>query len=154
MSPVRGIRGATTVASNTASAITEATAELLHALRDMNELRPDDIGYLWFTVTDDLDAAFPADAARVMLGWTEVPLICGREIPVPGAIGHCVRVLIAWNTDKTQAQVRHAFMHGARALRPAWAYPRRTETPDPSYRGPRRRRDEPSTRRPGTREDE
>lgn len=121
MSGVRGIRGATTVRANDAAAITEATRELLVTLRDLNELRPEDIGYVIFTVTPDLDAAFPADAARAALGWTDVPLLCSREIPVPGALAMCVRVLISWNTNKTQSQVRHAFLHGARSLRPQWA---------------------------------
>ncbi|MEK7863989.1 MAG: chorismate mutase [Chloroflexota bacterium] len=121
MTAVRGIRGATTVRANDAAAITEATSELLRILRDQNGLRPEDIGYIWFTVTPDLDAAFPADAARAGLGWHDVPLICGREIPVPGALPKCVRVLIAWNTTVAQRDVRHAFLHGARVLRPAWA---------------------------------
>jgi chorismate mutase len=126
MTAVRGIRGATTVATNDAKSITEATAELLRILRDLNRLRPEDIAYVWFTVTPDLDAAFPADAARGGLGWTEVPLICGQEIPVPGALDRCVRVLIAWNTTVAQSEVRHAFLHGARVLRPSWA----VEVPD------------------------
>ncbi len=142
MTAVRGIRGATTAAANDAAAITSATAELLLMLRDLNALRPEDIGYIWFTVTDDLDAAFPADAARATLGWTEVPLICSREIPVPGSLPQCVRVLIAWNTTKTQGQIRHVYLRGARSLRPAWAYPPRAAKPDPSYSGPRRRRGE------------
>ena len=119
--PVRGIRGATTVARNEADAIYAATLELLNTIVKLNGVRPEDIGYIWFTVTEDLDAAFPADAARAGMGWTEVPLICGREIPVPGSLGRCVRTLIAWNTPKTQADVKHAFLHGARALRPSWA---------------------------------
>jgi chorismate mutase len=119
--PVRGIRGATTVALNDARAIYEATVELLSTIVSLNGLRAEDVGYIWFTVTDDLDAAFPADAARAGLGWTDVPLICGREIPVPGALEKCVRVLIAWNTAKTQSDVRHVFLHGARVLRPSWA---------------------------------
>ena len=121
MTVVRGIRGATTVDTNNAAAITERTLELLGVLRDLNDLAPEDIGYIWFTVTEDLDAAFPADAARSGLGWSDVPLMCGREIPVPGALGKCVRVLIAWNTAKGQSEVRHAFLHGARTLRPSWA---------------------------------
>ena len=121
MTFVRGIRGATTVSANDAASLTAATAELLRVLRDLNKLKPEDIAYIWFTVTPDLDAAFPADAARAGLGWTDVPLICGREIPVPGALGKCVRVLIAWNTTTAQGEVRHAFLHGARALRPSWA---------------------------------
>lgn len=118
---VRGVRGATTVHANDAKAIFDATTELLRVLTELNGLRPDDIAYVWFTVTGDLDAAFPADAARAGLGWTDVPLICGREIPVPGALGMCVRVLIAWNTAKSQKEVRHAFVRGAKILRPAWA---------------------------------
>ena len=121
MSSVRGIRGATTVTANDANAIVRGTLELLRVLRDLNGLKPEDIGYIWFTVTPDLDAAFPADAARAGMGWTEVPLICGQEIPVPGALARCVRVLIAWNTNRAQRDVRHAFLHGARSLRPAWA---------------------------------
>lgn len=118
---VRGVRGATTVRANDANAIFDGTAELLRVLTELNGLRADDIGYVWFTVTPDLDASFPADAARAGLGWTDVPLICGREIPVPGALGLCVRVLIAWNTAKSQKEIRHAFLRGARSLRPAWA---------------------------------
>src|SRR5258706_2210364 len=121
MSAVRGVRGATTVRRNDGAAITDATLELLRVLRDRNAMRSEDIGYVWFTVTPDLDAAFPADAARAGLGWTDVPLICGREIPVPGALGMCVRVLIAWNTAKSQKEIRHAFLRGATSLRPAWA---------------------------------
>ncbi len=118
---VRGIRGATTVEANDAASITRGTAELLRVLADLNTLVPADIAYVWFTVTPDLDAAFPADAARADLGWIDVPLICGREIPVPGALAMCVRVLIAWNTATSQRDVRHAFLHGARVLRPGWA---------------------------------
>lgn len=121
MSGIRGIRGATTARANDAAAITDATRELLETLRDLNDLRPEDIGYAIFTVTPDLDAAFPADAARSGLGWVDVPLLCSREIPVPGALARCVRVLIAWNTDRPQRDVRHAFLHGARVLRPQWA---------------------------------
>ena len=116
----RGIRGATTVERNDRDAILKGTRELLEVLVRLNGLRPEDIGYVWFTVTPDLDAEFPAFAARE-LGWTEVPLMCGREIPVPGALGHCIRVLLSWNTAKSQREVRHAFLHKAKELRPAWA---------------------------------
>jgi chorismate mutase len=119
--PVRGIRGATTVTKNDATAIYGATLELLTTIVKLNGVRPEDVGYVWFTVTDDLNASFPADAARAGLAWTNVPLICGREIPVPGSLEKCIRVLIAWNTPKTQPEVRHAFLRGARVLRPAWA---------------------------------
>jgi chorismate mutase len=121
VSAVRGIRGATTVRSNDQRAIYEGTLELLRHVRDLNGLVPEDIGYIWFTVTPDLDASFPADAARLGMSWADVPLICGREIPVPGALAMCVRVLVAWNTEKAQKDVRHVFLRGARSLRPAWA---------------------------------
>jgi len=116
----RGIRGATTVERNDRDAILKGTRELLEVLVRLNGLRPDDLGYVWFTVTPDLDAEFPAFAARE-LGWSEVPLMCGREIAVPGALERCIRVLVSWNTAKSQREVRHAFLRGAKSLRPAWA---------------------------------
>jgi len=116
----RGIRGATTVERNDRDAILAATRELLEVIVRLNGLRPEDIGYAWFTVTPDLNAEFPAFAARG-LGWTEVPLMCGQEIPVPGALTGCIRVLIDWNTAKTQREVHHAFLHRAKELRPSWA---------------------------------
>ncbi len=116
----RGIRGATTVERNDRDEILAATTELLNLVVQLNGLRPEDIAYVWFTVTPDLDAEFPAFAARE-LGWTEVPLMCGREIPVPGALPFCIRALISWNTSKSQRDVRHVFLHLARELRPAWA---------------------------------
>lgn len=117
---VRGIRGATTVAANERAAILGGTRELLELIVRHNRIAPGDVASVWFTSTPDLDAEFPAFAARE-IGWTEVPLICAREIPVAGALGRCVRVLIHWNTDRPQAEVRHVFLHGARALRPQWA---------------------------------
>ncbi len=116
----RGIRGATTVERNDRAEILKATRELLEVIVRLNGLRSEDIAYVWFTVTADLDAEFPAFAARE-LGWTEVPLMCGQEIPVAGALAGCIRVLIDWNTAKTQHEVRHAFVHRAKELRPAWA---------------------------------
>jgi chorismate mutase len=117
---MRGIRGATTVDANDRDQILARTTELLSTIVELNAIEPEDLASAWFTVTPDLDAEFPAFAARE-LGWTDVPLICGQEIAVPGALAKCIRVLIHWNTDRTQAQVRHAFLHGARTLRPKWA---------------------------------
>ena len=117
---IRGIRGATTVERNDRDLILHATHELLDAIVRLNGLRSEDVAYVWFTVTQDLDAEFPAFAARE-LGWTEVPLMCGREIPVPGALPYCIRALISWNTSKSQHEVRHVFLHRAKELRPAWA---------------------------------
>jgi len=117
---IRGIRGATTVDRNDRDEILSATTELLTLMVQLNGIRSEDVAYAWFTVTPDLDAEFPAFAARE-LGWTEVPLMCGREIPVPDGLPFCIRALISWNTSKSQHEVRHVFLHGAKELRPAWA---------------------------------
>jgi chorismate mutase len=118
---VRGVRGATTVPRNEAASVVERTRELLRVLVDSNGLAPADLASAVFTVTEDLDAEFPAAAVRGIEGWEEVPLLCAREAPVPGSLGLCVRVLLHWNTDRPQSQVRHAFLRGARELRPNWA---------------------------------
>jgi chorismate mutase len=119
---IRGLRGATTVAGNDAGQIAERTRELLEFLMDANGMLPEDIASALFNVTGDLDAEFPAVAARGLPGWKDVPLMCAREIPVSGSLGHCIRVLIHWNTDRPQSQVHHVFLRGARHLRPEWAF--------------------------------
>ncbi|MCS7287453.1 MAG: chorismate mutase [Anaerolineae bacterium] len=115
--PCRGIRGATTVDTNSPEAILSATRELLQALVAANGLDPADLAGAIFTVTSDLNAAFPAQAARE-LGWTYVPLLCAQEIDVPGALPGCIRVLLLWNTDKPPSEVVHVYLRGARSLRP------------------------------------
>lgn len=115
----RGIRGATTVDQNTSEDILEGTAELLTALARLNDLAPDDVASAFFTTTIDLDAAFPALAARD-LGWTEVPLMCAHEMAVGGALAKVVRILLHVNTDRTPQEIRHVYLRGARTLRPAW----------------------------------
>jgi len=117
----RGVRGATTADRNDAAAIAERTLELIRVLVEINGIRPEDLASATFTATRDLDAAFPAMPVRALPGWEDVPLICAREIPVPRSLGRCIRVLLHWNTGKPQAEVRHAFLRGARSLRPAWA---------------------------------
>jgi chorismate mutase len=116
----RGIRGATTVDANTAEDIIEATDDLLRALIRLNDLRPEDVASAFFTTTVDLTAAFPALAAR-NLGWTEVPLLCAHEMDVPGALDKVVRILLHVNTRRGADEIRHVYLRGARALRPAWA---------------------------------
>ncbi len=116
----RGIRGATTTAANTEEAILEATCELLEALVARNDVSPEAIASAIFTVTDDLDAAYPARAAR-QLGWDQVALLCAREIPVPDSVPLCIRVLLHVNTDKPPATLRHVYLRGAAALRPEFA---------------------------------
>ncbi len=113
----RGIRGATTVEENTREAILAGTRELLLQIIAANDLQVEDVGSALFTTTADLTAEFPALEARE-LGWHDVALICGHEIPVPGALGHCVRVLIHWNTPRSQTEVVHVYIKGAEKLRP------------------------------------
>jgi chorismate mutase len=115
---IRGIRGATTVSTNDASAILEATQELLKSIQTSNiGLDKKDIANALFTLTSDLNAAYPAKAAR-QLGWTNVPLICAQEIPVPGGLSHCIRVLLNWNTDLPQDEIHHIYLRRAASLRP------------------------------------
>ncbi|HKA35234.1 MAG TPA: chorismate mutase [Thermoanaerobaculia bacterium] len=118
---IRGVRGATTVSENDARQIADRTRELIRLLVEANGMRAADIASAIFTVTDDLDAAFPAVAARDLPDWKDVPLSCAREIPVPGSLGHCIRILIHWNTDRPQEEVRHVYLRAARGLRPQWA---------------------------------
>ena len=115
--PVRGIRGATTAADNTEIAIFDATEELLRWLTAANELRPADIASIVFSVTPDLTATFPARTAR-QLGWNEVPLLDTVEIPVPGSLPRCIRVLIHWNTDRPAEVIQHGYLREAASLRP------------------------------------
>ena len=116
----RGIRGATTVTGNSSAGILEATRELLTSMVIRNQIDQEDITSVFFTVTNDLDAEHPALAAR-QLGWDEVALLCAREIPVPGSLEHCVRVLLHVNTTKLPSQLRHVYLRKAAALRPGWA---------------------------------
>jgi len=117
--PVRGIRGATTAAGNEADAIVEATEELLRELVRLNAADQDEIAFAYFTTTPDLDAEFPALAAR-RLGWVDVPLLCGHDLavrqPNPRGVPRCVRVLLLYNTERRQREMRHAYLRGARAI--------------------------------------
>ena len=114
---VRGIRGATTAAANTREAILEATAELVEAVVRANGLRREDIASAFFTTTADLNAEYPAVAAREA-GWTDVPLLCGHEMSVPGGLPRCLRLLLHVNTDKPPSAIRHVYLREAAALRP------------------------------------
>ncbi|GAC1423566.1 MAG: chorismate mutase [Ktedonobacteraceae bacterium] len=116
----RGIRGATTVERNDREKILEATTELLQLLVERNELRTEDIASAIFTMTEDLNAEFPALAARA-IGWTETALVCMREIPVPDSLGKCIRVLLHVNTERSAADIQHVYIRGAVNLRPSFS---------------------------------
>lgn len=121
MATCRGLRGATTAESNEREAILSATRELLTRLIARNQFVADDIAAAFFTVTDDLDAEYPALAAR-QLGWTDVALMCAREIPVPTTtVSRCIRVLVLINTERDAASMAHVYLRGAVALRPSRA---------------------------------
>ena len=113
---LRGIRGATTVDANSKSAILDAAKELLSAIVQANSIQREDVASVFFSTTPDLDAEFPAVAARDM-GWTDIALMCGHEMDVPGSLRMCLRILIHVNTPKAAGEIRHVYLHGARALR-------------------------------------
>ena len=116
--PIRGIRGATTVTADEPDLILQATRELLEEVLAENEgMQPEDIASAVFTVTDDLISTFPAQAARQM-GWDLVPMLCAREIPVPNSLPRVIRVLVHWNTELTQPEIKHVYLHDAVKLRP------------------------------------
>ena len=113
----RGIRGATTVEHNEREEILTATRQLLALLIRRNGVESADVASVVFTTTPDVDAEFPALAAR-QLGFLDVPLLCGHEMAVPGALRQCIRVLMHWNTDKTQDEIHHVYIRDAVQLRP------------------------------------
>ena len=114
----RGIRGATTVAADDPELILQATRELLEEiLAENRDMQPEDIASAVFTVTADLTSTFPAQAAREM-GWGLVPMLCACEIPVPGSLSHVIRVLVHWNTELPQSEIKHVYLRDAVRLRP------------------------------------
>jgi chorismate mutase len=114
---VRGIRGATTVEANSVEAVLEATRELLAAMLKANEVDVEYVASAFFTTTVDLNAEFPALAARDIVG-TNVALMCGHEMNKPGGLPMCLRILIHVNTDKPAKDIKHIYLRGARVLRP------------------------------------
>ena len=112
MTKVRGIRGATTAESNTKESILEATGELLTRLVEANDLDLDDVAAAHFTTTNDLNAEFPAVAARHM-GWNDIALMCGHEMAVPDAQTQCIRVLVLVNTEKSPQELSNVYLRGA-----------------------------------------
>ncbi len=115
--PCRGVRGATTAEGNTREDILRATRELLAMVIRQNGIRPEDVASAVFSTTPDLDAEFPALAAR-QLGWYDVALLCNHELDVPGSLRRCIRVLVHWNTDIPSSKVIHVYIKDAAQLRP------------------------------------
>lgn len=115
---VRGIRGATTIVKNTEQEILEVTHELVAQVIAANQIDPNDVAHVLITVTEDIDAAFPAKVLREFEGWSFVPVVCAREIPVPGSLPHCIRLLLTVNTDVKQEEIHHIYLRDAVKLRP------------------------------------
>ena len=116
MTICRGLRGATRAENNTAEEIYGATREMLERLIEANGIEERDVAMAYFTVTPDLNAAFPAAAAR-QLGWNSTALMCATEIPVPDSLPSCVRVLILVNTDKEPEELHNIYLKGTEVLR-------------------------------------
>jgi chorismate mutase len=115
---VRGVRGATTVTENTVTAMSDAVHELIAEIEAHNLFRPQDIVCVFFTVTADLDAIFPAAAARNRPGWDHVPLIDLQQMNVQGSLERCIRILIQVNTPVDQSAIVHRYLRRAQSLRP------------------------------------
>jgi chorismate mutase len=113
---LRGIRGAITVPKNSKAQIIEATARLLREMVRVNRVKTGDIASIIFSVTWDLDAEFPAQAAH-KLNWKDTPLLCTYEIAVPGSLKKCIRVLMHVNTGKKQKEIKPVYLREARRLR-------------------------------------
>ncbi|QCT02568.1 chorismate mutase [Paenibacillus algicola] len=114
----RGIRGATTVSGNNEQEILNETIVLLQEIISSNDLEPEFISNIWITMTQDLNAAFPAKAIRNLDGWELVPLMCSVEIPVEGSLPRCIRLMVQVNTEKSQQDIKHVYLNEAKRLRP------------------------------------
>jgi chorismate mutase len=115
---IRGIRGATTVRENSADEILDKTEVLLKEMVEENRVEPLDIATILITVTDEIDAVFPAKALRRLVGFTFVPVTCAREIPVPNSLSHCIRVMMTVNTNLAPHEIKHVYQERAIDLRP------------------------------------
>lgn len=115
---IRGVRGATTVSSNIDGDIVTSAEELFEKMIALNDVNPEAVVSVFISVTEDLNAAFPAKALRKFAGWKYVPVMCMREISVPNSLKRCLRVMIHLNTDKSQAEINHVYLKEAQVLRP------------------------------------
>ena len=116
MTRVLGLRGATTASTNSKNAILTSTKDLLQEIVDSNDLQVKELAAVYFTVTQDLNAEFPALAAR-QLGWDNVALLCAQEMDVPNAPRLCIRVLILANSDLLPEKIKNVYLEGAKNLR-------------------------------------
>jgi chorismate mutase len=115
---IRGVRGATTVRENQEDEIVSSTEELLAKMIESNLITPDSVASIFISSTEDITATFPAKALRKIKGWTYVPVMCMREIPVPGSLKMCIRVMMHVNTNTAQDKLIHIYLNEAKILRP------------------------------------
>ncbi|MDF2037181.1 chorismate mutase [Cytobacillus oceanisediminis] len=115
---IRGVRGAVTVEKNSESEVLEATELLIRQMIRENKIKSEDVASVFISVTEELTAAFPAKAMRSIEGWTYVPVMCMREIPVEGSLRNCIRVMMHVNTDAPQQNICHIYLREAIQLRP------------------------------------
>jgi chorismate mutase len=115
---IRGVRGAVTVEENNEAEIIEATGMLIREMIQKNNIEAEDVASVFISVTEELTAAFPAKAMRSLEGWTYVPVMCMREIPVEGSLLKCIRVMMHVNSDSPQQNIHHIYLRDAVQLRP------------------------------------
>lgn len=115
---IRGVRGATTVNSNTEEEIISSAEELFAKMIELNKIKPEDVASVFISTTDDINASFPAKALRKFNGWKFVPVMCMREMPVPDSLKMCIRVMLHLNTEKLQNEIVHVYLKEAHVLRP------------------------------------
>lgn len=113
---IRALRAATTLDEDTPDQITARVQEMLKELLARNQLEIDDIISVVFTATPDVVSMFPATAAR-SIGFGSVPLLCAREIDVPGSTPRCIRALLHVQTSRRASELRHVYLHEAKGLR-------------------------------------
>ncbi|MFF5993612.1 MULTISPECIES: chorismate mutase [unclassified Lysinibacillus] len=115
---IRGVRGATTIQSDTAELVWSETASLVLEMVKVNQIDPADIASVTISTTTDIKSAFPAKSVRSMAGWQYVPIMCMHEMDVPGGLPLCIRVLMHVNTDVVQKDIQHVYLNEAVKLRP------------------------------------
>lgn len=115
---IRGIRGATTVAHNEEKEMLEVTIQLTEEMVTVNAVKPELISHIFISVTQDLNATFPAKALRGLPGWSHVPVMCMAEIDVPTGLEKCIRIMMVTNTERSQTEIIHVFQNEAIKLRP------------------------------------
>ncbi len=114
---LRGVRGAITLENNSKEEVKNATIKLTKEVLEKNNINKDDIAFVIYTVTNDINADFPAKYARLELGFDLIPMMCYREMEVEGSIPLCLRMLLTFNTNKTQKEIKHCYLGNAQTLR-------------------------------------